>query len=202
MASKVGICNLALSHLGVGKEIANFETERSEEASACRRFYDQSLEQMLRDFIWPFATKIAALGLVEEDPNEEWLFSYRYPSDCLKFRRILNGKRNSTRQSLQPYRIAQDDTARIILCDLEDAQAEYTINEDDPAMYPPDFAMALSMRLAAYIAPRVTGGDPFKMGDRALKLYEFEVTMAQANSANEEQDEEQPLSEFTRARDE
>lgn len=201
MASKTGICNLALSHLGVGKEIANLETERSEEAAACRRFYDQTLEQVLRDFTWPFATKIATLNLIEEDPNEDWQFSYRYPTDCLMVRRVLNGTRNPSRQEREPYRISQDSAGRLIYSDREDAELEYTVTANDPALYPPDFSMAFSFRLAAYIAPRVTGGDPFKMGDRALKLYEIELGMAKSNSVNEEQDEELPNSEFIAARD-
>ena len=47
MASSTEIANLALSHLGNGTEIADLETERSSEASACRRFYDVALAQVL-----------------------------------------------------------------------------------------------------------------------------------------------------------
>src|SRR5688572_11149621 len=110
MASETEIANLALSHLGVGKEIANLETERSQEAVACRRFYDTARDATLRDFSWPFATKIAVLGLIEADPNDEWDYSYRYPSDCLQLRRILSGVRNDTRDSRVPFKLAHDDS--------------------------------------------------------------------------------------------
>src|SRR3990167_2163908 len=137
MPSEVEICNMALGHLGVGKEIANLETEKSTEASLCRRFYANTRDEALRDFPWPFATKLAALGLIEEDPNDEWGFSYRYPSDCLRLRRLLSGLRNDTRQSRAPYKIGKDDQGRLLFADLEDAEAEYTARITDPALFHP-----------------------------------------------------------------
>ena len=80
MSSAVEICNLALSHLGSSGIDAL--DERSEAAAACTTFYAICRDMVLRDAPWPFATKMQALALVEEDPNTEWGFSYRYPSDC------------------------------------------------------------------------------------------------------------------------
>lgn len=200
MATKAEICNLALSHVGVGKEIANLDTEKSQEASACRRYYDQARLATLRDFEWPFATKVAALGLVTQNPTSEWGFSYQYPSDCLHFRRILSLRRNDTRQSRVPYRIVYGQAGNELYTDMQNAESEYTVNVEDPTRFPPDFAMALSFRLAAYIAPRLTGGDPYKLGDKALQLYTYEISRAKATAVNEEQEEEDPDSEFIRGR--
>ena len=200
-SSETEICNLAISHLGIGKEIANLETERSNEAAACRRFFETARDVTLRDFNWPFATKINELGLVEADPNDEWSFSYRYPTDCLKLRRILSGIRNDTRQSRVPYRVARDAAGLLIFTDTADAQVEYTIQEQTVSSFPPDFVMAFSFLLASYVAPRLTAGDPFKMGTRAIELYQVEISKAMAAAINEEQDEEYPDSEFIRVRD-
>jgi len=190
---------MALGHLGIGKQIASL-TEKSAEAAACNRFYEQSRDEVLRDFPWPFATKILALGLIEEDPNDEWDFSYRYPSDCMNFRRILSGTRNDSRQTRVSYRLANDVSGRLIYTDEEDAVGEYTEHVTDTALFPPDFVSTVSMILAAYIAPGLTAGDPFKMGERAIKLYEYQRNKAQGNATNEEQNEEQPDSEFIRER--
>ena len=197
----VSISNLAISHLGVTKQIANLETEKSEESRACRRFFTTARDKCLRDFSWPFASKIAALALIEEDPNDEWAYSYRYPSDCLEFKRILSGTRQDTRQSRVPYKISQDDAGLLIFSDQEDAEAEYTMRTDQPELYPPDFTVALSFLLAHYIAPSLTNGDPFKMGERALKMYLYEISRAQANAGNEEQPEEEPNAQMIRDRD-
>jgi hypothetical protein len=201
MASSTVIANLALSHLGIGVEISNLDTERSQEALACRRFYDIARQSTLRDFPWPFATKFVSPTLIEEDPTDEWGFSYRYPADCLKIRRILSGLRNDNRQSRAPYKVAQDDNGKLFYCDIEDAEIEYTVDEDNEDIFDSDFTMALSLRLAAYIAPRLTAGDPFKLGERAMQLYLFELNTARANSLNEEQVEQDPESEYIRVRD-
>ena len=89
-SSTTEIANLALGHLGIGKDIANLDTESSQEAKAMRRYYDICRRTVLQEFTWPFATKFVTLGLVEEDPTdaEEWAFSYRYPADCLFLRRL------------------------------------------------------------------------------------------------------------------
>lgn len=201
MASETEIANLALSHLGIGKEIASLETEKSEEATACRRFYTLLRDSSLRDFPWPFATKIIAVGLVEEDPNDEWSFSYRYPTDCLKLRRILSGTRNDNRQTRIPYKVARDDDGLLIWTDKEDAEVEYTVKETNPERFSADFVTFLSLRLSVAIAPRLTRGDPFKMGERAARLYELEVSKARATAVNEQQDEENPESEFISGRE-
>jgi len=201
MSTKTEIANIALSHLGVGKEIANLETENSQEANAMRRFYDISREQVLRDFNWPFATKEIALGLVESNPTTEWTYSYRYPSDSLKLRRIFSGIRNDTRQSRVPFKIVRDTVGRLIYTDAVDAFMEYTYAEVDASRFTPDFVQALACRMASYAAPRLTSGDPFKLGERAYKLYVYEITKAQATAANETQDEEKPDAEWTSARD-
>ena len=201
MASTTEIANLALSHLGMGVEIASLDTEKSAEAMACRRFYDTARQEVLRDFAWPFATAFATLGLLGSSPTEEWAYSYGYPSDCLEFRRIVSGTRNDTHQSRIPYRIVYGASARAIYCDRANAQAEYTADVSETGRYPADFVNALALRLAVYVAPRLTAGDPFKVGARAAQLYSMAITKAQANAANEEQVENLPESEFIRARE-
>jgi len=201
MASNVDICNLALSHLGSGKNIANLETEKSKEAQACRTYFEMARDVVLRDFPWPFATRFATLALVVADPTTEWAFSYQYPSDCTRLRRILSGVRNDDKVSRVPYKLANTASGTVIYTDLEEAVVEYTYAETDAGKFDADFVMALSFRLAVYLAPRVTGGDPFKLQNRMMSLYVAEMAKAQGTSSHEEQPDEPPESEFIRARE-
>lgn len=201
MSSKTEISNQAISHLGVGKEIADLDSESSAEASACRRFYDICRKTVLRDFHWPFATRIQTLGLIASNPTTEWNYSYRYPSDCLNVVRILSGVRQDTTDSLVPYKILNDDSGQIIYTDEEDAEIEYIRNVTNPAHFTPDFINAMSYRLAVYIAPRVTRGDPFKLGQAALQMYQMEISKAKATALNEEQSDKKLESEFIRTRE-
>jgi hypothetical protein len=55
--------------------------------------------------------------------------------------------------------------------------------------------------LAGYIAPRVTGGDPFKLGERAVRFYDYEISKAESAAINEEQPDQTPESTFITARE-
>lgn len=194
------ICNLALSHIGSGIEIQNLETEKSEEAAASRRYLPVCKEIVLREYDWSFARKIEPMQLIRENPNSEWRYEYAYPNECIRFRRILSGLRNDTRQSRVPFKISRGDSQKVIFTDAANAFCEFIFFEKDPTRYPADFVMALSLKLAFYLAPRLTAGDPFKMGERASRLYLYELEKAKASDKNEQQDELEPDAEHIRAR--
>lgn len=199
-ASDAEICNLALSHIGSGHEIATLSTEKSQEASACRRFFDTSLDLLLREFPWPFCTKIVALALVQEDPNTEWKYEYTYPTDAVVLHRVLGFGRHDNRQTRIPYRVRRGSASKVIWADQEDACLEYSFREKDFARYPADFTMALSLLLAFYIAPRISKGDPFQMRERITAMYFQAVSSAKASALNEEQPDEDRTSEYERYR--
>lgn len=198
--SETDICNLALGHLGSGKQIADLNKERSAEANSCRTFYAQARDELLRDTEWPFATKVATLALVTNNPTTEWAFSYQYPSDCWYARRIPSASRTDTRESRIPYRIRYGASGAEIYTDMCSAQLEYTVKVTDPTRFPPDFVQALALRLAAYIAPSLTGGDPYKMRQAALDLFSMSLDIAQSAAFNEEQPDVDPTAESIRAR--
>jgi hypothetical protein len=201
MSSSTEIANMAISHLGTGKEISNLDTEKSEEASSCRRFFTNARDAVLKDCPWPFATEIATLGLIKENPNTEWDFSYRYPSDCLYVRKIQSGIRTDHRQSRVPYRVGQDASGLLIFTDEANAVLEYTKREEDSERFPSDFVLALSLKLAYHIAPRLSKGDPFKVKQELQKEYLQSIYMAKASALNEEQPDEEPESQFIRFRE-
>lgn len=194
------ICNLALSHIGSGEEIANLESESSPEARACRRFFKVVRESMFRAMAWPFATQILALGLIEEDPNSEWDFSYKYPVDAAWIRRILSGQRTDDRNSAVPYKIIQGEAGLLLLTDKEDAEAEITLKVDDPSRFPSDFALCFSLRLGFYIAPRLVGTNSLKVRDAINAIYKIEMSRAAYAAANEEKADMNIESEFITVR--
>lgn len=200
MALNTEVCNLALSHLGVTKTITDAESEQTVEAKQCRRFYERALQVCLRDYPWPFATRFAKLALVENNPISHWAFSYRYPANCLHMRKILGDSRNDTREERIAYQITSDDSGKLVYTDRPDAEIEYTINLTDYTVMTPDFIMAFSFLLAHYLAPSLTSGDPFKLGERAEQNYLKEISSSKSAAINEAQVDELPESAFVRGR--
>lgn len=201
--SVADICNQALGYIGVGDEITDLDTESSKEARACRRFYTQTRDEVLRDFPWPRFMRTVALTLVAEDPNEQWDYSYRMPADVANLIRVMveDSARQVTSASRIPYEIGQDNTGQLIFCDYEDAILKYTKAETNTEQYPPDMVQAIVLLLASRIAPQF-GPDAVKLGDRALKLYEWRRATAQANALNEEHLDQAADAELVRVRDE
>jgi len=191
----IQIINMALGHLGDTQFIAS-RTELSNQRLGAVVYYDASLQMMLEGFIWPETTKYAALGLVETTPNLDWDYSYRYPSDCFMVRRILTGLgRQET--SPPPFVTGQDDSGRLLYCNVEAVEIEYTKNTS-VAQFSGHMANALSWWLAGEMCPglardRKTAAGCYQMAERIMMA-------AQAKARNESQDHPEPDSEAMRAR--
>lgn len=218
MTSIVNIYNLALGNLGVQQTVSS-DTEKSNEARACNRFYDSARDYVLRRFPWPFATAYQALALVGENPNTDWKYSYRYPSQCLSIRRIVNplGRKDIGRvfndgplapisagygmdPGKIPYTLSNDSGGKLIFTDMENASVEFTARVVDTVLFDPLFVDALSWHLAVKIGPSLAGGDPFKMVKRAEAMFEMAIGYAKAAALNEIGEDVPPEAESIRAR--
>lgn len=203
ITSEVEIYNMALRHLAVSQQVVA-TSDKTKEAKACLAFYPTVRDEVLRDFAWPFAKKTVTLALVTDNTgvaNAEWAYAYRYPSDCIAFRRIHSGFRNESREQQVPYLLSQDDTGKLINTDMINAIGDYTVQITDVTRFDPDFVQACALLLACYIGPSVAGGDKFKLADRALQMYNWKISWARANALNEQKYEIDPRSELERARD-
>lgn len=206
-AAPIDICNLALSHCGNGVEIQAL-TDPSAEAMTCLRFYQPTLDEILRDFPWPFATVMGVpLALVQTftyvagQPRPEWKYSYRFPTDCALFGGIVGNVPGRFADWSVPYKIGTDVTGRLIYTNQCDATANYAQSTPGSAALDGVLVMAFSFLLASYIAPRVSGGDPFKLGIRAKQLYDEKIAKARDQALNEEVDQPPAESSFITERD-
>lgn len=221
-AGVIQICNQALSRIGCAQTITSLADSRPE-AVQCNLWYAQCRDAMLRDFRWPWATTYAALNQVSANTaavNQEWVYSYRYPTDCLLIRRLLYLPDSPValtsqppvfplplmwRQDADPYpipfEVGQDDDGKLIYTDQINAWIKYTVAVTDPTQFPQDFASVLAWRLATELAYSLATSDSRR--EYALKQYRDELATSRANALNEEQ-RDNPYttwnSEFIRAR--
>jgi hypothetical protein len=197
----VQISNMALGFIGVSQFIANLTTEKSHEADVCSLYYPQALESTLADFDWPDATKYATLGLVTDNSAlttpYDWIYAYRYPSDCIKVRRIVTslGRRDPNPPS---FRIGVDDQGKLILTNDPFGVVEYTKSGNDPSLFSPLFTEAVAWRLAGFIAPSMTRIKG--MLATCAQVYVAVLAKAKVAAANEGQQDIDPESDFIRAR--
>lgn len=195
--TKVGIANMALGFLGVSTLIANLETEKSKEADVCNQFYDRAVEATLEDFPWPEAKTYGVPGLVEEEPNDDWLFSYREPSDCIMVRRIVTvlGLEDP---APPPWEKGSDAQGGLIYTDEDAPTIEYTRRLTDPNRFSNLLGEAIAWRLAFMGAASLAKSD--KVQQRAAAGYQFMLEKAQKKAGNERQARPELDSEAIRAR--
>lgn len=192
----VQIINMALVHLGHTQFIAN-RSELANEAIVGDLFYDPAVQYCLEDFAWGHARKYVALGLVQTDPNDDWQYSYRYPSDCVKVRRIVTAL-GRVDPAPPPFNVGQDDTGRLIYTDTQNAVIEYTKLVTNTALFPAMFAEAVSWWLAGLMCPGLAKDR--KQAAGCFQMYSLVLARAQAKDRNESQDPPELESEAIRAR--
>jgi len=202
--SVISICNLALRRVGSRKTITDLGSNESEEAIHCNALYAHARDTVLDAFPWPFAMKYATLDLVEDlseeedDENRDWNYSYRYPTDCLKVRRIVTSA-GRLETVPEPFEIGQDSAGLLIYTDEEDAKIQYTARFTNSAQFSPIFADALAWRLAADLAMPLSQEESVR--ETAERFYRYALGEAQATHRNESQRDRSMTSDFIDARE-
>ena len=162
MYTQVQVYQLALKHLGRNLEITS-ETDESREVNIFRANWPFALELTLSDLkLEATSLEERLLFLQELDPPTPWQYAYRYPINCLFFKRLTSGFKEDNRSTLVSKRIKlvnyNDELVKSILTNQKNPVAEYIPNNapflqilSTPAV------MALSYRLAVLSVNNIIG---------------------------------------------
>lgn len=187
MASKIQICNRALSKLGA-ERITSLDDD-VKAARAMKSAYDFVLEAELRAHNWNFSIRRAELAALSSAPV--WGFSYQYalPVDFLKLIEIRDLYPNA---NVQDYRTAPAPLWQVeggVL--MSDAEAplyiRYVARVSDTNSYDASFSEAMACRLAAECAEEIT--EASGKVQTAWKLYERAIMDALRADAIEQPSE-------------
>jgi len=203
------IVNIALSRLGITKQLVSVATDNRPEASQARLHYVEAVEATLRAFPWPFATRYADLTLVAGTDslgvNDDWQYSYRAPSNMLFARRFVKTDGSKRRYDPAPvtFRTGSDASGTLIYTDaaVDDFALEYTVRVSCVATAGDAlFRSALAWKLAHELAPGLARDE--KKVAFAWGMFERQIRIAEAVAANESQHEDdQPDAPWIEARD-
>lgn len=197
MASVIQICNMALTRIGQNQLILSID-EQSQAAELCNLHYEDARDAVLRDFDWPFAEARVYLADIGSPPTN-WAYRYRYPTDCLKARRIaIPGNENPRADERVPYQVIHADGGRAIVTNQPQAELVYTAKVEDTTYFDPLFVSALAWRLAAEIAMGLQARP--ENFQAAQQQYMFALSQAQAVALAEAQRMPLPESEFISVR--
>ncbi len=149
VSTEVELCNQALSHLGESR-ITDL-TEANERARLCNALYDGTRDELLAMFEWPFAIERVALASVSETNLTHYEYRYALPNDFLLLLDALDDE-NYNVIALADYRIEGNR----LLCDYSPLYIRYIKRITIPGLMPEAFVLALSLALAAKLAPRLS----------------------------------------------
>jgi hypothetical protein len=174
LQSPEDLVNDALSRIGFKRRVANLY-EGTPAANAALNFYAQTRDDMLRAKDWGFAQRNIVAALLKSapvggyipptvwnpavNPPLPWLFSYSFPSDCLKVRALKPAPLFVPNFDPQDnvWNTANDATftpaQRVILCNVPNAILVYTGQVTDPVTWDVAFVEEFCAGLARRLAP-------------------------------------------------
>lgn len=194
MASQIDICNRALLGIGARAQVSTITpSDGSTGADACAILFTPTFEALARAAQWNCLRKQATLTLLAaasgtpENPDgttmplppTPWLYTYAYPSDCLKMRSIVPSLPSSPPGNVPEttynnsagtnlnfggqilYQVAYgtdvtNNPIETILTNQTQAQAIYTVNQSNPVIWDSQFQAAMVASLAAYLVPALS----------------------------------------------
>lgn len=179
--SDIQIYNMSLAQVG-STQIITSPLDQSNEASLFNLYYYFCRDLLVREFSWPTVMQWVQLNQVSvtgTPANAEWLYSYRWPSDCLTVRRLmvwtnqpvagvsppifanqpiqnpnsLLGLHEDVDSNPILYGLSCDVNGRLIVTNAPSPLwLQYTQYITDPTQFAQDFAYLLMWRVAMMIA--------------------------------------------------
>jgi len=169
--TKAQIFNLALGALLLQRRIIDPDTDNSNEAKVLQTHWDAAFRSTVEDLNLDSLSTEKLLELIEENPTDQWLYSYRYPPDCAFFRRIKSEVVVDNRSTHIPKRVAIKNNEKCIFTNRSHAVAEYISINVQLVHLSPSAGLAIAYKLAMLSAPLVTGKGANELIQKITEKY-------------------------------
>lgn len=185
MYSKTQIFNLAMQALFLQKQIADSETDTSKEAVILRTNWTGALNMALEQMDLDSTAIIDDLELIEEDPNVNWKYAYRYPTSCAFFRRIVSGYFTDDDDTRIDRQIGYLGTDKVIYTNEKEAQGEWIKNDINTADLSVEACLTIAYELARMCVSFMVGKDSANVIKTIEGKYIQYLLAAQAKEGKE-----------------
>lgn len=195
MASEVGICNSALSKIGVTQAITSL-TEGTKNANACNEQYEKLRDDLLRGHVWNFAVARVALAQSSTVPAFGYDHQYPLPSDWL---RTVSVHDNNAGTGALEYRIeTESGDGPVIVTSADQVYLRYVSRVTDPNRMTADFREVLALKIAVELAVPIAQSGT--LHDRMEAAFERKMRRARGTDAIEDSPEEFPAASWVSLR--
>lgn len=205
MLSSTDIANQALARLGVTLTVSDLTTDNSAQAKVLRRLFQSSLDTVASDYAWRFLSRYQALAVHSEDPAPMYVYGYFSPSDSLQTRSIardgifpLCEELDNEKNIFEELVLSTGNT--IIMTNVENAWARYTLRTNIASLFPVYFARAVSGQLSLDAAPQLITNNFAKVASTLNTQAQKDMTNAIANDLSRAPRKRESESTFVKAR--
>jgi len=143
---------MALKDVG-RKRLTSYESDASAEGLDCRLFYDQTRQEILRGFDWPFARKRQTLSQDTTTPDFEYAYRYQLPTDYLCTQKRANNLEYDSDEEDDRWTIE----GNYILTNDSSVELKYVSDIEDISKFDPLFTRILILRLSLQLLPAGAG---------------------------------------------
>lgn len=159
ISSKVGICNLALSHIDAG-QVADISTNpQSDLELECAKWYDTTRRGLLRKFVWNFARKRGTITRNAVAPAFGFADAYTFPNDYIRLLSFGNATEVDELFHWYAHRSMYEIEGRQIIMNNSGAASlniVYIYDNLEVSQYDALFVETLALKLAYKMAYRFT----------------------------------------------
>lgn len=149
MASKVQICNLALTRLGAAR-VTNIDSPTTNEEKICNILFDDTVKEVMLEGSWTSTIRRTALAQTTSTPSFEYTYEYQLPVDpeCLKVLEV-----DEEAPGVIDYRIEDDK----LLTDESTIKIRYIAYVSDTESWDEMLKRAVVAKLSSDLAYALTG---------------------------------------------
>lgn len=184
MVDKPLLYNIALGALRLNYQTTDPDNDNTLSVKKLKSIYPLALSKALADMDLDKTASIVQLELLAKT-HPLWAYVYKYPTACVKFRRILSDYVTDNRETRIPSATAVIDNVDVILTDRELAYAEYIPNTINLSVLNPSAAMAVGYQMALMCPSLIVG-----KGSTALRQSMFQEYAIYKNEAQEDDQNE------------
>lgn len=143
-ATLLDLYNSALTKIGV-RPMSSVD-EDTREGIACRRYYEETRDEVLQQGDWTCATKVATLAQITGTVESSYDYHYQLPMDLLRIITLVD--KNYADQKTEPY----EKRGNTIFTDLEPCRVKYVGQVDAVADMDPHIQQPIIYALAMKVA--------------------------------------------------
>lgn len=156
MASKDGVINAALHHIGESESLAPL-TDESTWVARVRSRYDEKVRLLFEKHPWNFCAAVVQLTATDPEP-EGWTYGFNKPAKCWRIIRVADSADNmDPRYASLPY----EDRGGRVLTNCETTFLKYIEGSwlTKEGSWPQHFADAISAEIALAVCPTTDGNE-------------------------------------------